>query len=365
MSDIFIGVMSGTSMDGIDIVAAKFNGNTPHIIAANDYPILAYKEEFLRIINAGSCSLLGLGELDVWSGEIFADTIIKFLQQNNLSKDSIAAIGSHGQTLWHAPRANKPFSIQIGDPNVIAVKTGITTIADFRRSDIAAGGQGAPLIPAFHQAVFANPEENRCILNIGGMSNVSLLENNKVIGFDSGPGNCLLDYWTQKHFNQPYDVDGKLAASGKVNNGLLQCMLDDHYFQLPPPKSTGREDFNPAWLDQKIQAAQAHNLTPIDILATLVQLTADSTTNAIKNYANANTKVYAFGGGIRNQTLRAKISQNLEQQIQSTGVLGVDSTWMEATLFAWLAKQRLNNIPINLTAITGSKHPVLLGGIYG
>lgn len=365
MSDIFIGVMSGTSMDGIDIVAVKFANDTPQVIAATHYPNLAYKESFLRIINAGSCSLLELGELDIWSGEIFAATIIKFLQDNNLDKDHVRAIGSHGQTLWHAPRANKPFTLQIGDPNVIAVKTGITTVADFRRSDIACGGQGAPLIPAFHQAVFANPTENRCILNIGGMSNLSLLENNKVIGFDSGPGNCLLDYWTQKHFNQPYDVDGKLAGLGKVNNGLLQCMLDDRYFQLPPPKSTGREDFNPAWLDHKIQAAQAYNLAPIDILATLVQLTADSISDAIKTYAQANTKVYAFGGGIHNQTLRAKISQNLEQQIQTTAVLGVDSTWMEATLFAWLAKQRLNNIPINLTAITGSKYPVLLGGIYG
>lgn len=365
MSDVFIGVMSGTSMDGIDIVAAKFNGNTPHIIAANDYPILAYKEEFLRIINAGSCSLLELGELDVWSGEIFADTILKFLQQNNLSKDSIAAIGSHGQTLWHAPRANKPFTLQIGDPNVIAVKTGITTIADFRRSDIAAGGQGAPLIPAFHQAVFATPTESRCILNIGGMSNLSLLENNNCIGFDSGPGNCLIDYWTQKHFNQAYDIDGKLAAAGKVNNGLLQCMLDDSYFKLPPPKSTGREDFNPAWLAQKIQIAHAQNLAPIDILATLVQLTADSITNAIKSYANANTKVYAFGGGVKNTTLRNHISQNLEQNIQTTSALNIDPSWMEATLFAWLAHQRLHNIQINLTSITGAKYPVLLGAIYG
>jgi anhydro-N-acetylmuramic acid kinase len=364
MSNLYIGILSGTSIDGIDVAAVSFDNKLPQITATKHNPLPAYKDQILQIIHNSKCTLHELGELDVWIGELFADAILDFIEQKNIDKKDIVAIGSHGQTIWHAPRANKPFTMQIGDPNVIAVKTGITTIADFRRADIAAGGQGAPLIPAFHHAIFADPHEARCILNIGGVSNLSILEHGKHTGFDTGVGNYLMDFWTQQHFNLPYDIDGKLAASGTVNQTLLACLLDDPYFKAPPPKSTGREDFNPAWLAKKISACGQHNTAPIDVLATLLELTANSITDAIRSYASPNTKVYAFGGGANNLSLCAKLSNNLEQIIQSTSALGVPGDWMEAALFAWLAKQRLNKTPIDLRAITGSRHPVLLGAIY-
>lgn len=365
MNNLYLGLMSGTSMDAIDIAAVNFDGIKPTIYATMSSSLPDnYRSRYLDIINAGNCNLNDFGALDSWSAELFATAILKFISTHNIDKSNILAIGSHGQTLWHAPKNSTPFTLQIGDPNVIAVRTGITTIADFRRADVAAGGCGAPLAPAFHQGVFASKTESRCIVNIGGYSNISVLENNKYLGFDCGPGNCLMDYWVQTHFNMEYDAEGAIASSGQVNTKLLEIMLADPYFKLAPPKSTGREHFNNAWLQNKITESK-QSLSLPDVQATLLALTATCIADAIKSYATPDTTVYLCGGGAKNTALRNSLSVKLEQQVQTTDALGIDPAWVEAALFAWLAKMTFNGQAINLGSITGSQQPVILGGIYG
>lgn len=362
MTELYLGIMSGTSMDGIDVVAVDFSGTTPRIHANYNTNLpVDYKNKYLQIINSGSCSLQELGELDAWSGELFAQAVLDFIKEKKLNVSNIAAIGSHGQTIWHAPNAKHPFTTQLGDPNIIAARTGIKTIADLRRADIAAGGQGAPFAPAFHQAVFANPNEAHCIVNIGGISNISILEHTRYLGFDIGPGNVLLDYWTAKHFDQPYDKDGLLAKSGKVIGKLLDLCLSDPYFKLSPPKSSGREYFNAAWLKKQLEVC-GEEYPPINVLTTLVHLTACTISTAIKTYAQPTCKVFICGGGAYNPVLLSTLSILLEQEVYTTAKLGIEPHLVEGALIAWLAKQRLAGEPINLT--TGSAHPVLLGGIY-
>lgn len=368
MTNTYIGILSGTSMDAIDIAAVNFDQELPEVICSISVELpTAYKTSCLQIINSGSCTVESLGQLDHWIGKLFADAILKLLDNNKskINSNDIVAIGSHGQTIWHAPNNPQPFTMQIGDPNIIAVQTGITTVADVRRADIAAGGQGAPLAPAFHQAVFANPQEDRCILNIGGMSNISILKNNTIMGFDTGPGNCLMDNWAKQHFNLDYDRNGEIALTGKINTQLLQACLAENFFAQPAPKSTGRELFNDAWLKTKIQASKQEDLPPQDVLATLLELTAITITEAIKSYSLSIPKVFVCGGGAKNSALRARLSDLLEQNIQTTATLGIDPDWMEAALFAWVAKQTIEGIPIPLNSITGSQQPVVLGGIFG
>lgn len=362
-----IGALSGTSMDGVSLGLYEFTaGNNPSTLAHMTYPLPAnYRDDLLSIIKTGKCTLDQYGQLDRWIGELFAEAILNFIATNAIDPSTITAIGSHGQTIWHAPQAERPFTLQIGDPNVIAVKTGIPTVADFRRADMAAGGQGAPLAPSFHLAVFEHPTEARCIVNIGGFANLSILESKQYRGFDSGPGNCLMDYWVKEHFELDYDAAGKLAASGTYNETLLNCCLADPYFARSAPKSTGREYFNPEWLQLKIVASGQRNMAPVDVLATLLQLTALSISNEIKRYATPTTQVFICGGGAHNTTLCAEISKNLEQSVQTTTALGIHPDCVESALFAWLAKERLENRPVNLCAITGSNRPVVLGAVYG
>lgn len=362
-----IGALSGTSMDGVSLGLYEFDAqNKPTTLAHMTEPLPDnYREDLLAIIKSGECSFDQYGQTDRWVGELFAAAILKFLAANNIDKSTITAIGSHGQTIWHAPQAERPFTLQIGDPNIIAVKTGIPTVADFRRADMAAGGQGAPLAPAFHLTVFGNANEPRCIVNIGGFSNVSILENNQYRGFDTGPGNCLMDHWVKEYFALDYDKDGALAASGTCNETLLNCMLADPYFARSAPKSTGREYFNPEWLRLKLVASGQPNLPPVTVLATLLELTAFSIAQEIKRYASPTTKVFICGGGAHNVELCKRISTHLEQNVESTATVGIHPDCVESALFAWLAKLRLDNIPANLSAITGAQKPVVLGGIYG
>lgn len=351
-------------MDAIDAAAIDFSTNPPRVVATRSYALPEeYKDTYLKYIHATNCDFMALGQLDIYTGELFAKAILELLSKNNIDKSKVSAIGSHGQTLWHAPQVAKPFSIQLGDPNTIAYLTGITTIADFRMADIAAGGQGAPLAPAFHQAIFSNACEPRCVVNIGGFSNISVLAKNTWLGFDSGPGNCLMDYWANKYFNCKYDLDGQIAATGAVNEPLLQNMLKDPYFKLNAPKSTGHEYFNPHWLEKYLIDAKT-NFDAQDIMATLLHLTANSISIAIKNYAPAESSIFICGGGIKNKALIKQLSINLEREIYSTTSLGIEPQWMEAALFAWLAKQRFTCQAIDLSRITGSTKPVILGGIY-
>lgn len=345
MNKLYLGVLSGTSMDAIDVAAVCFDNAQPQIHATCSIALTEeYKENYLRIINAGQCTLNELGELDQLTGELFATAVNECIRINKLDRANIVAIGSHGQTLWHAPKAARPFSLQLGDPHVIANRTGITTIADFRRANMAAGGPGAPLAPIFHKAVFCSPKESRCIINIGGFSNISVLENDTYLGFDCGPGNCLMDYWALTNFKLDFDIDGAIAASGTVSQLLLNEMLADPYFAAPAPKSTGREYFNAAWLQDKIAKCGNSNITPVDVQATLLELTVTCIANAVKDYAAPSTNVFLCGGGSKNLALRKSLETQLEREVLTTSDLGVPPEWVEAALFAWFAKQNLGSV---------------------
>ncbi len=362
----FIGLMSGTSMDGIDAALVEFSDAGMQLKATHQHSWPASLEQQLRALTRSPhISLHSFGQADSKCGEQFAMATLSLLQKAGLTSDQVEAIGSHGQTLYHSPDSSPAFTIQIGDPNRIAQLTGITTIADFRRRDIAAGGQGAPLVPAFHQAIFQQQENTRVILNIGGISNITLLPDHQqpVLGFDTGPGNCLLDYWINKHSDQSYDQDGAWAASGSLHQPLLDALLEDAYFSQQPPKSTGTEYFSPQWLESRL-----NNFSPIpaiDVQATLLALTAHSIGDMIKQHAAACESVLVCGGGVHNSCLMRQLGEQLPGiPVASTGSVGMDPDWMEAQAFAWLARETLARRPGNLPSATGASQPVILGGIY-
>lgn len=299
MDNLFVGLMSGTSVDGIDVALVDFT-QEPKVIAKH---YVSYSNELrhkiLSLLQKGEDEVQRLGELDVVLGREFASAINALLAKENIAASDVKAIGSHGQTIRHHPQQPHHFSIQIGDPNIIAVETGILTIADFRRKDIALGGQGAPLVPAFHQYALSNPDQSRAIVNIGGIANVTFLPKNNpdgILGFDSGPGNALLNAWIHLRAHKHYDENGTWAAEGTVHTGLLNILLEDTYFKAPPPKSTGREYFNLAWLQQRLWAANAE-IAPVDVQATLTELTAVTIINAIKQYL-AEGEILVCGGCI-------------------------------------------------------------------
>ena len=370
--NLFIGAISGTSMDALDIALVDFANDHPNLVATLSYPIPAvFRERCLTISQSGQCSIDDIGMLDVAAGSLFADAILVLLKEQNLSSNAIRAIGSHGQNLRHRPDLSPPFTLQIGDPNTIAERTGIPTIADFRRRDIAAGGQGAPLAPAFHKEVLGSVEEDRVIINIGGISNITFLSRDpkkSVTGYDTGPGNCLMDAWVQKHLNIPFDKDAEFARQGTPNNALLDALLKDRYFDLEPPKSTGREYFNLDWLQQKMQLVHIElgsAITAADIQATLLKLTSRVIKDGIRKFKAEAASVFVCGGGAHNALLIDTLSQDLKSKVQSTEILGVHPDWVEAMLFAWLAKQTLEGKAGNFPTVTGARNAVILGGIFG
>ncbi len=361
MSELYIGLMSGTSLDGIDTVLADFSTPRPKLVASYYYPYTPeQRKTIVALCQPGADEINRLGELDVMLGKQFAQAVRTLLNENNLSAAKIHAIGSHGQTIRHHPQ--RQFTLQIGDPNIIAAETGITTVADFRRRDIACGGQGAPLVPAFHQHIFASNNTNRIILNIGGIANITLLASGKekVLGFDTGPGNTLLDAWAEKHLHQPHDKNGAWAAQGKIQTQLLNQLLADPFFKLPAPKSTGREYFNLNWLENQLPK----NITSVDVQATLVELTAHSIIDAIKKYFTAG-EILVCGGGVHNTFLFSRLQALADgYSVASTQKYGVDPDWVEAIAFAWLAKQTLQKKPGNIAAVTGANRTTILGGVY-
>jgi len=363
MKEIYCGLMSGTSLDAIDAVIVDFSKNKINLIASHNEPLSSdLKKEILDLTQPGENEINRLGQLDVALGEVFANAAQSVIKKSSLKKNEIRAIGSHGQTIRHQPHFKKPFTLQIGDPNTISELTGITTISDFRRRDMAAGGQGAPLAPAFHQFAFQSNEENRIVLNIGGMANITILPKNnheKVIGFDTGPGNVLLNTWIEKHRELSFDKNGDWARSGKTNDKLLSQLLSDDYFLKPPPKSTGREHFNLHWLKKYLTKTDTAENTQ----ATLLQLTAQSIHRAIIQHAPETQHVLICGGGAHNTFLLEALSKN-NYAINSTAQYGIDPDWVEAIAFAWLAKQTLNKNTGNLPTVTGAKKSVVLGGIY-
>ncbi|MDH5571218.1 MAG: anhydro-N-acetylmuramic acid kinase [Gammaproteobacteria bacterium] len=367
MSEYYIGLMSGTSVDAIDAALVSFNQHEIKLHSAINHPVSdELRQQILDLITPGENELVRMNQLDIKLGRLFAEAALALLKHANISTKLINAIGSHGQTLRHFPGSDTPGTLQVGDPNIIAEITGITTVADFRRRDMAAGGQGAPLVPAFHQSILHDKDINRVILNIGGIANITVLSRDlsiPIIGFDTGPGNALLDSWIQKHMQQTHDKDGRWATSGTIHQQLLEVLLTDPYFTQPPPKSTGRETFNMQWLDQKL--VNFSELNKEDVQATLTEFTAVTIAQAILKYAPSTEQVLVCGGGVHNRYLMQRITEHLpEQLIQSSQVAGVDPDWIEAMAFAWLAKQTMEGLPGNLPSVTGARHPVILGGIF-
>ncbi|PCI18811.1 MAG: anhydro-N-acetylmuramic acid kinase [Piscirickettsiaceae bacterium] len=363
-SSLYIGLMSGTSLDGVDIVLVNLATKQPVLLAKHlePYPeqLLASIKELCRRQNT---SFDKLGVLDAKLGDFFADAIVRFASTNNIQPDDINAIGSHGQTIQHQPFGSTPYTLQIGDAHRIVEIAGITVVADFRRRDMAAGGQGAPLVPAFHQAYFSHSEENRVIINIGGIANITYLPMDKkdaVVGFDSGPGNTLMDQYCQQHFEQHFDTDAELSRAGNINKTLLNSMLGDKYFALGYPKSTGPEYFSLEWLQEHLTK---HPTNPTDMLATLCELTAVSIKNSL-GLLPSSDKVFICGGGTHNPYLMEKLRHHIDCPVETTQIIGIDPDWVEAIAFAWLAKQTLEGRTSNIPSVTGANKSVILGAIY-
>jgi anhydro-N-acetylmuramic acid kinase len=353
--------MSGTSMDGIDAALVDFSAQHPVLIGTHSHAWPAdVQQALIAARDIPDDALDTLSSLDKQTADIFADACISLLKSTGHTPEDIIAIGNHGQTIRHRPDIAQPFSLQIGNAPQLAALTGIDVISDFRSADIEAGGQGAPLAPAFHQAVFQCDDSNRVIVNIGGISNITVLpagNDSTVTGFDCGPGNTLMDAWIAQHEQHPYDADGILASSGKTNAGLLARLLMDDYFQLAPPKSTGFEYFNLGWLSNFID----DTMTIADVQSTLCDLTATSIIRAINQYAPKNEEIYICGGGVHNKELMRRLQALTKNPLATTEKLGVAPDWVEAMTFAWLAYRHTHAQTGNLPSVTGAEQAVILG----
>lgn len=361
-------------MDAVDAALLDLaQPDAPRILATHaEPPEAGLRADLLALSqDVTGVSLAKLGEMDQRVGHWFADAALHLLEHSGTAAEAVRGIGSHGQTVHHAPDAPYPFSMQLGDPSLIAARTGIVTVADLRGGDIAAGGQGAPMVPAFHHRVFADAAENRAVLNLGGIANLTLLpaapdddRGERVLGFDTGPGNALLDTWATEHLDEPQDTDGRWAATGRVHEGLLNLMLQDPYFQKTPPKSTGREYFHLAWLRGQL-ASLEQPPNPADVQRTLCELTALSVATALDEHGPGGERVLLCGGGARNPVLRKRLAALLAPRpIADTADYGIPGDWVEAAALAWLAMRTLNGLPGNLPSVTGARAAVVLGGIY-
>src|SRR5882724_3586244 len=361
---IYLGLISGTSVDAIDAALVDFDVAPLRIIATSATPFApALKRRLSALIeNPGSVALDEVGQIDVELGRAFAQAALTLMQSAGVSAGQVTAIGSHGQTLRHRPDLATPFSWQIGDPNTLAEMTGVTVVADFRRRDVAAGGQGAPLLPVFHDQVFRSDSEDRVIANLGGIANITILtRDGSVTGFDTGPANRLLDAWISSHAGKEFDAGGAWAASGQVDGTLLRELLDEPYLKLAPPKSTGRELFNLPWLQSKLGlfSRQAR-----DVQATLQQFTAASLADAVRQYAPG-AALYVCGGGAHNVSLLEAIALLIApNRVAGTDTLGLDPDYVEAVAFAWFAKRTLEGLTSSAGGVTGAKGARILGGVY-
>lgn len=360
--DLYLGLISGTSADAIDVVLVDFEPDT-RVRASHSHPWPAeLRNRIVALARADAhISLDELGRLDGLIANEFATAANALLQKAAVDRSRVRALGSHGQTICHRPQAEPPFTMQLGDPARIAERTGIDVVADFRRADMAAGGQGAPLLPVLHDALFASEDETRVLLNLGGIANISVLAPGQPVqGFDTGPANCLMDAWAERHLGHAPDENGAWAMSGTVNEALLSRCLDEPYFELAAPKSTGREHFNLDWLEQRLSGAPV----PAEVQATLLALSARTIADAIARHAPDVQSVIACGGGVHNAALMAALTSAVTPaRMQSTADYGIDPDFIEATAFAWLARQRLLGLPGNLPSVTGANGPRVLGVI--
>lgn len=368
-ASLYVGLISGTSADGIDAallaVSSPAGGATPRIAVRHarttPYPA-GLRDTILRVSQADArLDLDEFGALDTAVGEAFAQAAVALLEDAGIDVSEVRAIGSHGQTLRHRPRPPHRFTLQVGDPNVIAERTGVDVVADFRRRDVAAGGEGAPLMPAFHAAVFGASDETRAVLNLGGIGNLTLLPpTGPVRGFDTGPANGLMDAWCLEHIGTDYDAGGTWGAGGHVLPRLLQRCLADPWLALPPPKSSGRDQFHLGWLRTRLEGDEA----PQDVQATLVEFSARSIVEALRATQPTTARVIACGGGVHNTALMARLAALLPDTIvESSAVHGIDPDAVEAAGFAWLAWQTLDGRPGNRPEVTGAAGPRVLGVI--
>ena len=364
----YLGLISGTSADGIDAALVRFDGNATHA-----RPELAFGRTYpwdpalrARLVELGQrtamLTLDEVGELDVRIGRAFAQAAKAAIEASGVATADIAAIGSHGQTLRHRAHGEIPFTLQLGDPSTIAERCGLRVVADFRRRDVAAGGHGAPLVPAFHAATLHSDAEDRAALNLGGIANFTLLPaNGAVRGFDTGPANGLMDAWCLRHSGQAYDMGGGFAAQGRIDEALLARLLDEPWFALPPPKSTGRDQFHLAWMESKLRGDEA----PADVQATLLALSVRTIADALRAAQPHTQRVIACGGGVHNPLLMAALAAAMPGSVvESSAMHGLDPDFVEAMAFAWLARETLAGRPGNLPAVTGAAGPRVLGAIY-
>jgi anhydro-N-acetylmuramic acid kinase len=360
-TELYIGLMSGTSLDGVDAALIQFDTNGFHLVEAVFHAFdPALRSELLSLNLAGENDLLRAAQTGNILANCYANAIQHLLAQAKLHPSAINAIGCHGQTIRHRPELG--VTIQIGNASLLAELTDIAVIADFRSRDIAAGGQGAPLVPAFHAAAFHSSIFDRLIVNIGGISNLTCLPSDGTItGFDCGPGNLLLDAWVQQHLGTSFDRDGAWSATGVVLPDLLKAMFSHPYFVAPPPKSTGRDMFNLEWLQPLLPTLYA----PEDIQATLLEMSARAIADSINQHCPQSEEIYLCGGGSHNAALRKRLSELLpEISISLTDALGINADWVEAAAFAWLAYQTWHGLPGNLPAVTGAKGSRILGAVY-
>jgi len=360
----YLGLMSGTSMDAIDAVLVDFDASPLRLVAAS---ATAFDSQLKRRIaeildSPAEVALDELGQLDVQLARAFAEAALSLLSAAGVGSGSVIAIGSHGQTLRHRPELATPFTWQIGDPNTLCEMTGITVVADFRRRDLAAGGQGAPLLPVFHDQVFRSDREDRVIANLGGIANITILRRAATVtGFDTGPANRLLDAWILQHQGRDFDAGGAWAGTGRCDDALLQTLLDEPYFKLSPPKSTGRELFNLPWLKTRLGLFERR---PQDVQATLQQFTAATVAAAVAQHAPG-AALYVCGGGAHNAGLLDALAERVApNRVASTAALGLDPDYVEAIAMAWFARRTLAGLTSSAGSVTGAKGARILGGVY-
>jgi anhydro-N-acetylmuramic acid kinase len=360
-AQLYVGLMSGTSLDGVDAVLVDLQAAVPKLVTRHFIPFdTALKNTLLALHLPASGELHTAQVVGIQLAHLYAEAVNALLQNSGLTPQQIRAIGCHGQTVRHRPEHG--YTLQLGNSSLLTELTGISVVSDFRSRDIAAGGQGAPLVPAFHDCVLRHTHDHRVIVNIGGISNLTdLPPHGTTTGFDCGPGNLLMDEWCARHTGKPFDDGGTWAATGNVSSALLNKMLDEHFFTLPPPKSSGRDLFNMDWLTSKLSGHEA----PQDVQATLLELTSRSITQAVSNYCQGATALYLCGGGAHNTALHQRIAALLPHcSVNTTDDVGMNGDYLEAIAFAWLAQQTLHGKAANLPAVTGARGPRVLGAIY-
>ena len=364
MAEIYVGLMSGTSVDSVDCATLDLSSEEVRVLSCKNFEIPKdLKKDIIQSSQSEKIEQELIDDLDFRMAEVLVESVKEIISDSNIEVKDIKAIGSHGQTIKHEPRSETPYTLQIGDPQKISNDLNITTVGNYRHDDIEAGGEGAPLTPVFHNTVFGSDRKKKAIVNIGGITNITALNYPELIGFDTGPGNCLMDCWSRIHNVGNYDDRGSWASSGTINQSLLGVMMEDEYFSRKYPKSTGPDYFSHEWIQKNLLKLSKEILAE-DVQATLAQVTVVSLIESINSLNLSEENIYLCGGGVHNDFLCGEINKQSKKRVSTTFELGIDPDYVEAICFGWLAKQRIENKSFNLSEITGSKGEVYLGRIY-